>query len=88
MLETKQVKAATADILKQHSIPDWLSKDLLASLDTPHQERTSQTLAEASTGSNTSSEDSQFKASIRKPYLESTCLLDRQALPGRVFRTA
>ena len=26
VLETKQVKAATADILKQHSIPDWLSQ--------------------------------------------------------------
>ena len=57
VLETKQVKAATADILKQHSIPDWLSKDLLASLDTPHQESTSQ--AEASIGLDTSSQDGQ-----------------------------
>ena len=32
VLETAQVEAATAYILKQHSIPNWLSKDLLSTV--------------------------------------------------------
>ena len=33
VLETAQVKTATAEILKQHSIPVWISKDLATSKD-------------------------------------------------------